>query len=232
MVADTGLVNAFAPLPPSEPVLFVEMPTADLVVAGGLMLLPVACLLCLGLGLMGLRASVPEVRGRLTWRLGRFVLGPLRLIGLLLLLAVIAVAVSVALYAVAYLSGGAVPTWDLFIEAGFEALLIAVGWCLMVFPAKALGLWTTRTEGKAVVAATLVISIAALLEAGVWFIAAAVGAAMLAADPSADVPPTYPWADGFTALAAVVGLLVVAWVARRIVHRMKRSSAQAAPLPA
>ena len=231
ILAWSGLQTAFFPQPPSAPIYLVDMPAPLLAVNAALLLLPVCTLLFLGLGLMGLRAEIPEVRERLTWRLGPVVFGPLRLIGLLILLAVLAVVAGLALYALAHLGGGTVPAASLFLDAGFEALFVAFGWCLMVFPAKALAPWTTRNEGKLVTAASLLITVAAILEAGVWFVAAGVGAATAAADAGGAVAPTHPWADGLTALAAFLGLLLVAWVARRLVHRMRGAAALASAVP-
>ncbi len=232
LLAWSGLQTTFFPSPPTAPVYFVDMPAPLLAANAALLLLPTCTLLFLGLGLAGLRANVPEARGRLTWRLGRVVLGPLHLIGLLVLFIVLTVVIAVAIAAVALLGGGTASSAFLFVGAAFEALLIAFGWCLMVFPARAISPWTSRAEGGAVTLAVFVISGAALFEAAVSFVAAGVGASMLLANPRADVPPTYPWAQGFSALAAVAGLLVVAWVARRIVHRMGRSSARAVAGPA
>lgn len=233
LLAWAGIGNTFFPTPPSEPVYLVDMPAPLLAMNAVILLLPVLCLFLLGLGLLGLRTSVPEVRDRLSWRLGPLILGPLRLIGLLILAAILAVVVSLGLYFAAFQSGGtAVPSASLFSDAAFEALFIAMGWCLMVFPAKAIGPWATRRESGALMIAVFLISAAALFEAAMQFVAAWVGASLLAANPDASVPPAYPWADGFSALGAVLGLVVIAWVARRMVHRLSRAAVPSAPLPA
>ncbi len=229
--AESGIGEAFFPLSPNPPgppavgaVLNVAVPV--LLAAIG-----VACLALLGLGLMALRASVPAVRERLTWRWGTVRLSPGHIIGGLGLLSVVLFPIGIGLAVMATIGGGRWPLAFLFFEAFYVSLFIAIGWCLMVFPARALGPWTTRTEGRVVTAATVVISAAALFDVTVQFIIAGVGVSTLIANPTASIPTAPSWAQGFSALAALLGLLVVAWVARRIVHRMKRPGVQATATP-
>ncbi len=224
LIAWAGLQATFFPQPPSAPVYLVDM-SAPLLLANALiLLLPLCMLLFIGAGLLGLRASAPALRGRLTWRLGRWVLGPLRLVGLVLLAIVVGFGAMVGLASVTSIGGGWATGPSLFTDAAAEALFVVFGWCLMVFPAKAIGPWTTLKESKAVSAASLVISCAALFAAVAPFVAAATGHSAVA--PSASSYPVPPWVQGFSGLAAVMGLFTVAWVARRIVHRTEHASAQ------
>ena len=232
LLAWAGLQNAFFPPPPTAPVYLVDMSAPELAVSGIILLLPVACFLLLGLGLWGLRRDVREVRESLTWRIGPLVLGPLRVVGVVFLLALVAVVASVTFAAVAHFGGGDLPGSSLLTDAAFEALLIGLGWCLMVFSAKAIRPWAGRREAASLAWAVIVISAAAMFEACLQFVAAGVALSNFSATPGATSLPTFPWADGASATAAVAGLLVVAWVARRIVHRMTRSTLEATPVPA
>ena len=226
-----GLQDAFFPPPPTPPVYLIDMVAPALAANVALLLLPVCTLLFLGAGLVGLGGNVPEARDRLQWRLGRRIMGPLSVAGLLLLSVLLAAGIGVVVDAVVYPGVDVGTDASLFFNAAGGTLVVALGWGLMIFPAKAMTLWSRTREAAAVRLATVVISAAALVEGSVGLVAAGVGVSMLAANPSAGVPPAYPLADGFTALAAVAGLLVIAWVARRIVHRMRRPVGQVAAVP-
>ncbi len=236
LIACAGLQEAFFPAPPTPPVYFVDMPAPLLALNAVLVLvLPLGTLFFLGAGLLGLRATVPEVRSRLTWRVGSIVLGPLRLAGLVILAMIIVFLVWMAFAIAVFLGGGAASDLStgasLFVDATMEALIVAFGWCLMVFPAKTIGPWTTRWESRSVSAAIWVISAAALGAAAAQYIVAGIGTAKVLADPAATPPAVPMWVQGFTGLAAVGGLLVLTWIARRIVHRMRRAPTRAVPLP-
>jgi hypothetical protein len=231
-IAESGIGETFLPGQASPPVPQAVARASDLVAPVLLAIDIVACLVLLGWGLSSLRAAVPEVRDRLTWRLGPVIFTPALVIAVPVLLAVVVFPVALSAVALLALGGGRMPPASLFLGAVYEGLVVAVGWCLMVFPAKALEPWTTTGESTALKVAVLAISAAALFDAGVQFIVAGEGASVLTADPTAAVPVAPPWVQGFSALAAAAALLVVSWLARRIVHRMQQAPAQGAPSPA
>ncbi len=214
----SGLVETFEPTPHFEGAEWVETWAAEWTVLGAWALLILSCLF-LGLGLRGLQADNTEVRDRLSWRWGPLAFGPLRLIALLGLLTLLA-----AVAAVEGLTGGGLSPGYLFLAAAFEGFLVATGWCLMVFPARALAPWAGGVEARALAGARFLITVAAALDVAAWVLAAAVGSFWLATHVGAYALPYNPWAEGsldrLFDLTAVAGLLVVAWAARRIVHRV------------
>ncbi len=225
----SGLVETFEPAPPFEGGQGVEAWAAEWTVVGSWALLTLSCLL-LGLGLRGLEADLPEVRDRLSWHWGPLAVGPLRLIALLGLLTLLA-----AIAAVARLTGGGLSPGYLFLAAAFEGLLVATGWCLMVLPVRALAPWAGGVEARALAGARFSITVAACLDVVVWVLAAAVGSFWLATHAGAYGLPYNPWAEGsldrLFDLTAVAGLLVVAWAARRILHRNRSTPLNLRPAP-
>ncbi len=234
LIAYAGLQEAFFPAPPTPPIYFIDMPAPLLALNAVLvLLLPLGTLFFLGAGLLGLRATVPAVRNRLTWHLGSILLGPLRLAGLVIAAMIVVFLVWAAVALAIFLGGGAASGLasggTLFVDALMESLIVAFGWCLMVFPAKATGPWTTRAETRSVSVAIWVINAAALGAAAAQFIVAGIETPVVLANPGATPPAVPPWVQGFTGLAAFASLVVVAWITRRIVHRLARTSSGAAP---
>ncbi len=230
LLAWAGLQETFVPQPPSPPVSLAQMPAPLLLVNAALLLFPLCTLLCLGVGLLGLRANVPGVKERLTWRIGTFVVGPLRLFGLLIAAIVVTVLLELGVVVVATLAGGGAAVPSLILEASFETLLVAFGWCLMVVPARALGPWTRPIESEVLSVAVCAISLSALFASAAQFVVAGLGAT--AVHPTEATPSVPPWVQGFSALAAAAGVFAVAWIARRIMHRMEQAPAQATAAPA
>lgn len=226
----SGLVETFEPAPPFEGERGVETWAAQWTVDGAWALLALACLL-LGLGLRGLQADLPEARDRLSWHWGPLAFGPLRLIALLALATLLA-----AVAAVACLTGGGLSPGYLFLAAAFEGLLVATGWCLMVFPARALVPWAGGAEARALAGARFLITVAACLDVVVWVLAAAVGSFWLATHAGAYSLPYNPWAEGsldrLFDLTAVAGLAAIAWAARRIRRRIGSAPLIMLPAPA
>ncbi len=231
LIAWAGLQATFFPAPPSPPVYLVDMPAPLLVVNALIIVMPLAMLLFIGLGLQGLRLNVPDAKRGLTWQVGSRILAPGRVIALLIAAAVLSFLVEAGVVALAVLFGA--PTSGVFLMVGatFESILVALGWCLMVFPAKTIGPWTTPKETMVVKAAIWLISGAALFAIAAQFIAAAFEAAggQTSAGSSLSSPS---WVQGVSGLVAFAGLFVVAWINRRIVHRLKRETVKAAPSPA
>ncbi len=226
----SGFLETFEPTPPFEGAKWVETWAAEWTVDGAWALLVLSSLL-LGLGLRGLQTDLPEVRDRLSWRWGPFALGPLRLIALLGLSTLLA-----AVAAVASLTGGGLSPGYLFLAAGFEGSLVATGWCLMVFPARALVPWAGGVEARALAGARFLITVAACLDVVAWVLAAAVGSFWLATHAGAYSLPYNPWAeaslDRMFDLTAVAGLLVIAWAAHRIRRRIGAAPLTICPAPA
>ncbi len=229
VIAWAGIQETFFPAPPTPPVYFIDM-TAPLLLANVMILLvPFAMLLFLGLGVQGLRAEVPEVRDHMTWRLGSHTVTATRLITYLFAAIILSFFLEAGIIAAWALIGGAAPDLSLFLGASFEAFIVAFGWCLMVFPAKALGPWTTPVETEVVSLAILLITAAALFDVAMQFVVAFVPASSIASSAGSSMGPIPPWAQGFSALGAFAGVLAVAWINRRIVHRMRRAPDRGVP---
>ena len=226
-----GLMVPVTSGPSSETVNWWQESPVDIASTVAILLIPILGLALVGVSLRSLRATVPEVRRRLTWRLRSRALGPLGVLVLLFLLEGFLFAVQ-GFVALSQVGGGTRSAAFLLLYSAFEAVLVPIGWCIMVFPARALAPWTTRAEGKAVTVAVLAITAGAVFEMAMQFVAAGVGASMLAANPTANLPPRYPRVDGIASLASFIGLLIAAWIARRIVHRTGRSAVPAVPLTA
>ncbi len=231
VIAWAGIQETFFPAPPSPPVYLVDM-TAPLLLANVMILLvPLAMLLFLGLGVQGLRAEVPEIRDRLAWRFGSHIVTAKRLITYLFAAIILSFFVEAGIIAASVSIGGPADDLSLFLGASFEAFIVAFGWCLMVFPAKAVRPWTTPVETRVISLAILLITAAALFDVAMQFVVAFVPASSFASSAGSSMGPIPPWAQGFSALAAFAGVLAVAWINRRIVHRMRRAPARGAPAP-
>lgn len=214
------IARSFLPPTESPPIAFADVPPALPAANCLLLLLPLGAILLTTFGLTALRAVSADAWRRITWRVGSTELSPFRVAGLFLVALALSYFVGIGLSAMEFLAG-ARPRASWFASATFSALLVTLGWFLIVAATRALEPFAQGRESLLLQGIIIEVSVFALLLIGATFVATA----MLPADtPDVAVPPSVPGISIPAAVGAVAGLALLQVIARRAERRIPRSA--------